>query len=807
MKKLLSVIVMLLAGAALNAQPITGKISGTVLTAAGKPLADASIVLSEKDGKAVKGTISDSLGNYEFTRVQPGTYYITASASGAGESKSPAIKIDSVNRQLTAAPLQLNIAVKNLGAVTVSTKKKFIEMQADKMVLNVENSVVATGNSAFEVIKKAPGVSSDKDDNLKLKGQAAAIYVDGKLFYLSGVQLTEYLKNLQADAISKIEIITNPSSKYDAQGPSGIINIRLKKNKAFGTNGTANLGAGYGKYHKLWGGLTLNYRKNKINLFGNGNTGHYESYNRLTYNSVINNNSGVTYQDRDNYWHPVSIYSSFKAGLDYSITKKQTLGFLITGNSGDVKAITDNATIFSNQNKQPLSYINNIKDDKNNSRNTAYNINYKNELDTLGSELSIDADYATYKKRGQNTNENYFLDAAFNPARSQYTFRNSTPASVKIKTAKIDLVKYFTSTLKIETGIKTSFVTTDNDLIVDSLKNSRWDIDYNRSNHFIYEENLNAAYFNITKEWKKWNLQAGLRMENTHYKGNSVTLHQIDDSSYVSLFPSVFVTYKANEKNNYNISFTRRINRPSYQSLNPFKDYIDPYTVFEGNTNLKPSFTNAMEIKHGYRDFFFTSLSYSYSTSQIDNVVTQDKNTFITRNRSENVGEQHYVSLNFSAGIPVTKWWTADNSIGFAWGKSISHFPDYIYNTTSSGFDINNDNTFTLPKDYKIQTSLYYSTPYRDGITRIRSSYGFTAGIQKQCWNKKASIRLNFTNIIGPSAYRAHLQSDLLDITWINRWEGRRANLTFNYKFGNSNVKSSRQRKTASQEESNRVNL
>lgn len=790
-----------------NAQIISGNINGMVSDAKGQPISDASIVLNSKDSKAVKGSITDSLGKYVFTNVKAGAYYITASASGFTDLKSEIIIVDSVNPTVTIATLQLNLATKNLSAVTVNTKKKFIEMQADKMVLNVENSIVATGNSAFEVIKKAPGVSSDKDDNLKLKGQVAAIYVDGKPFYLSGIQLTEYLKNLQADAISKIEIITNPSSKYDAQGSSGIINIKLKKNKTFGTNGTANLGTGYGKYPKAWGGLTLNYRKNKWNLFGNGNTGHYESFNRLTYNSVISNNSVITYQDRDNYWHPFSVYSSFKTGADYSITKKQTLGFLITGNTGNTKAITDNETIFSNQNKQALSYINNIKDDKNNSSNVAYNINYKAALDTLGSELSVDADYARYKKSGQNTNENNFLDALHNPVRNKYTFRNTTPAGVEIKTAKTDLVKYFSATLKMEAGVKTSFVTTDNDLIVDSLKNAAWDMDYGRSNHFIYEENLNAAYINFTKEWKKWNVQAGLRMENTNYKGNSITLHQIDDSSYVSLFPSVFVTYKANEKNNYNISFTRRINRPSYQSLNPFKNYIDPYTIFEGNTNLKPSFTNALEIKHGYRDFLFTSLSYSYSTSQIENVVTQDKTTLITINRSENVGEQHYVSLNISAGIPITKWWDADNSIGFAWGKSISHFPGYTYNTSSSGFEISNDNTFTLPKNYKIQTSLYYSTPYRDGITRIRSSYAFTAGIQKQLWNKKASIKLNFANIIGPSAYRAHLQSDLLDITWINRWEGRRANLTFNYKFGNSNVKASRQRKTASQEESSRVNL
>jgi Outer membrane protein beta-barrel family/Carboxypeptidase regulatory-like domain len=793
---------------AVQAQTNKGNVKGRITGSDGRPVAYGSVSLKTAAGDTlIKGSITNAEGFFEMTNLRNGRYILLASAAGVTDAKSNPFTIDSVHSIISLPPLVLSPASKLMKEVVVGAKKKFIEMQADKMVLNVENSIVATGNSVFEVIKKGPGVTSDKDDNLKMKGQIAAIYVDGKPFYLSGTQLTEYLKSLPADAVTKIELITNPSSKYDAEGSGGIINIKLKKNRNVGLNGSTNLGLGRGRYSKIWGGLNLNYRKDKLNVFGSANTGHFESFNQLTYNSIIKNNNTTTYQDRDNYWNPISIYNSYKMGLDYSITKKTTIGILINGNINKTDAITNNTTTFSNEAKIAEQFITNIKTDHNRSANQSYNINLKTELDTLGSEFNIDADYGSYHKTAADVNENRFTNAQQQVLRPLFTFRNTTPASVNIKTAKADLTKYFKASLKMEAGLKTSFVETDSNLMADSLSNNKYVIDYSRTNHFRYKENINAAYINITQNWKKWNVQAGLRAEQTNYTTNSITTGQVNSQSYISLFPSLFVTYKMNDKNNFNASYTRRIGRPSYQSLNPFISFVDPFTIFEGNPYLKPSFTNAVELKHGFRDFLFTSLSYSYTSGQTATVILQDKSTLVTRNITANVGEQHYVSLNTSASIPITKWWDTDNNIGFAWGRTISRYTNYEYNTIGYGMEISNDNTFTLPKNYRIQTSLFYTTPYTDGITRIRSNYAMSIAFQKLFWDKKASLKLNFANLIGPSAYRARIRNEQLDITWINRWEGRRVNLSFNYKFGNKNIKSNRQRKTASQEESNRVNL
>lgn len=807
MNKLLNTLIFILLSHVALCQQKT--ITGKVINSKNEPVAFANVILQNtSDKKTVKGSLTDSLGNFSIALKANGSYALQISNAGFELYQSAALVIDSTTTTIDLPLITLKEKFETNKTVLVQAKKKFIEIQADKTVLNIENSLVAVGNSAFELIKKAPAVTTDKDDNLKLKGSIAAIYVDGKPFYLSGDQLTQYLKNLQADAISKIEIIGNPGSKYDAAGLTGIINIRLKKNKQFGTNGSYTLGGGYGRYPKFNNSLALNHRNRFVNIFGDGYLSYSNSFNKLTYNSIVVNNNLLTYQDRDNYWHPKTIWNSFKVGADFNVSKKTIIGILIKGNGEHEKSITDNHTLFNDQNRQLLNSIVTQRDYDMKTKSISYNINLKTTLDSLGSELGFDADYVTFNRAAVDYNYNNFLDAANNSYRNPYTFRNESPADIFIKTAKIDFTKVYTAGLKFETGAKASDVENKNYLNVDSLNNSNaWVKDNNRSNTFIYKERIVAGYLNFTKDWKKISIQMGARLENTRYSGNSITLNQVKDSSYTNLFPSAFFTFRQNAKNTWNVSYSRRINRPSYQSLNPFVNFIDPYTQFEGNPNLKPSFTQSFEVKHSYNDFLYSTLSYSYTKAQSTNVILQDKASGRIKNITANVGNSSYIGFNISAGIPVCKWWNMDNNVSLSGGNSRSTYPEYTFNQNFFSVDLGTENTFMLPQKIKIQTSAYYSTPYRDGITRVRASYIVSAGIQKLLWNNKGFIRLNFNNIIGPSAYRARYLSDNLNIKWINQWEGRRMSLSLNYKFGNTNVKASRQRSSASQEEKNRVNL
>ena len=781
-------------------------VKGIVTDKTNKPIVFATVQI-KKTGtdKILKATITDSTGNFEMQKIAADSFEVVVSMAGFFPSDSKMFVIDSLHQTINFGTIILANESKNLQAVTITNTKKFIEMQPDKTVLNVDNSVLAAGNSVFEVVKKAPGVSVDKDDNLKLKNAIAAIYFDGKPAYLGGQQLTEYLKNTPADAVSKIEIISNPSSRFDAEGPTGIINIKFKKSKNLGFNGSANAGFGQGHYPKYWGGLSLNYRTKDFNIFGGINSGRYNSFNLLTYNSTIDNNGLITHQDRENFWHPITVSHSPKIGMDFFISKKATLGFLVTGNFSQENTNTDNNSTYSNEHFISTDYIANYTKSDYKLSNLQYNLNYKLDIDSLGSSLNMDADLANYDRQGNAVLNNNFLDADKQPYRAAYIFRNITPAMINIKSFKTDYTKYFAVGFKMETGFKTSFVKTDYTLQSDSLQNNKWVADNNLTNHFIFKENINAVYVNVTREIKKWNIQAGLRAEHTNNNGTSLTTSQVQKNNYVSFFPSIFISNKISDKNTLNISYTRRIQRPGYQNLNPFKWYVDPNTLFEGNPFLQPSFTNSFEIKHGYKDVLFTSISYSQTTNGVVQVIEQNKNTLLVKNRPENASADQYISFDVSLGKPIKSWWSCDNSMSVFYGNSVSHYPGYSFNSNSVGASFSTDHTIILPKNYKIQASAYYNTPYTEGIARSRSSYNFSIGIQKQLLDKKATVKINFQNIIGPNAYRAKYKSDLLDIVWVNRWDGRQVRVTVNYKFGKSTVKANRIRSTGSGSESNRV--
>ena len=783
-----------------------GLVAGSVKDNTNQPVPYATIQISKSvDSITIKATVTDKNGLFQISKIENGNYLISVSSTGF-EKESTSFIIDSIHQKIDLPDFKL-ISNKNvLEAVTISTSKKFIEVKADKTILNIENNIMASGSSAFDMIKKGPAVSIDKDDNIKMKGGMVQIFIDGKPFYLSGQQLTDYLKSLPADAVSKIEIISNPGSRYEAQGTAGIINLKLKKSQANGLNGTASLGAGMGRYPKANGSVGLNYRKDKWNLFGSAYYGYSESFNQLNVGNVIGSGTDKVFQSRDNYWHPFYNFYNYTTGIDYKISEKSTIGFLMRGSVSDTKSTNDNHTIFQNDQRIPESFINTLKQDTSNNRNATYNLNFKTSFDSLGSELNIDADYVRYVSEGTNINSNYFVGNKSDTLREAYIFRNNSPANVSIVSLKTDYTKYFHPSLKFEAGIKTSFVKTDNNLKVDSIKNGNWNFDYNQSNHFVYEENINAAYLNMNKEWTKLNVQAGLRVEQTNYTTNSITANQVNKKSYLDLFPSLFASYKLNENNTFNVNYTRRINRPSYQSLNPFTTYVDPYTRFQGNPYLQPSYSNSIEVKHSFKQFLFTSLSYQRVNNNSIDIIIQDEQTKMITNTTLNSGYSNYASLNISAYMPVTKWWLTENNVNVYYSNVVSEYTGFAYNTKTVSAEFSNSNTFTLPNNIKMQASVYYSAPSTQGYYHVRGSVSGSFGIQKQVWNKKGTLKFSVANI-GANAYVAHIVSEKLDILWRNQWEGPRFNLNYSWRFGSTKVKSARSRKTASSEETNRVNL
>ena len=516
----------------------------------------------------------------------------------------------------------LNSKLKN---VTVTAQKQFIERQIDKMVLNVQNDITAAGSTLFEIIQKAPGVSIVNDETINMSGKAGVnILIDGKPTQMSQRDLANFLKSTPGSMVDKVEIISNPGAKYDAQGNAGIINIRLKKNKLQGTNG--NLSTGYTQqvHYRSNAGINLNHRQGKVNLFGSYNYGNNLQHTKGNLNRLVTAaNSTKVF---DNNTTDIDPYTShnFRSGIDVYASKKNTFGVLVSGSIGNnpFKTIGSTNIITNGITDSSLQTVN---ANHSNAKRFNYNANYKYE-DTIGNQLNVDADYSTFK----NTSDQQVTTNFLNKQNQPYSYGANKlyiGTNISIYSLKADYTKELKKQqAKIETGIKYNRVITNNDLDASKYASIIFTPDTGRSNDFNYIETVIAAYASYGKKYKKLEYQLGVRAEQSTIKGVSANLLNIrisnPDTAYLNIFPTAFLRYTINDKNNVGLSYSRRINRPSYQDLNPFENIIDAYTAEKGNPFLRPSYGNNIELSYTYRDALNVTYGYSH-TKDYSQTVTQ----------------------------------------------------------------------------------------------------------------------------------------------------------------------------------------
>ncbi|MEO8417058.1 MAG: TonB-dependent receptor, partial [Ginsengibacter sp.] len=574
------------------AQIKNGSVSGTVVDANAKTIESASVTLRKaKDSSLAKMVASDKKGKFAFENVAEGRYLVSITAVGFQKAFSKLLEINATNSSVTLQPVTLNTQAKSLSAITVVSKRPLIEQKPGKTVINVEASPTNTGLNALELLEKSPGVSVDNDGNISVKGkQGVLILVDGKPTYMSGPDLAALLKSLQASALDQIEIMTNPPAKYDASGNSGIINIKTKKGLTNGMNGSGNLNYGQGIYGKVNGGLNINYRKNKLNLFGGVNAGNFIGFNKLTINRNFYQSDKSTLSGSADQLTRTTfkgIYKTAKIGMDYYFTKKDVAGFVVNTNIYDNKQNPFGDSYVRDESGDVLYKLQSLGDNKRTSTNISTNFNYKHTFDSTGREISADADYVYYnnKNNSQLNTQSFNADDIKNG--NLVILRGDLPSAINIYSAKIDYIHPFKKGFKLEAGVKTSFVHTDSEVDYERNSGNGWSTD-ERSNHFVYDENINAAYSILSKSIKKWELTAGLRLENTVSKGNQLTNDSTFKRNYTNLFPNVGVGFKANKKNQFNMSYSRRVARPDYGDLNPFVYFIDSLTYSKGNPYLQP---------------------------------------------------------------------------------------------------------------------------------------------------------------------------------------------------------------------------
>lgn len=784
------------------------KITGEIQDKSGKGVSFATVMLLKaKDSTLVKGAITSESGHYELETLAKGRFLVAAQQIGYQKVYSAPFDIADANNNLTIPVLQTTEISQNLNEVKIVQKKPFVEQQIDRMVVNVENSIVSAGGTALEILEKSPGVTIDRqNDRIQFKGrQGVMIMLDGKLQQISMQDLMNLLQSMPSDNIEKIELISTPPAKYDAAGNAGLINIVLKKNKNFGTNGSYTLGAGYGRYEKLNASLNFNHRNAKYNVFGSMSGFHGRMWNMQDIDRTIAYRDQITYFDQNSPRVGKPQNLNFRTGIDFFLNKKTTLGVLATGfvNSFQMNGIS--STDILDRNRTLTSRFETDGHNKMLLNNLTGNVNFKRDLGK-GRELTADIDYSRFN--GDASNElttDYFTPD--NRLTNRELVRNLMPSTINISAAKVDYIQPLKKG-KFEAGWKSSLVNTDNDMRFELGVDNQWKLDPTRSNRFKYDENINAAYTNLSTQLNaKTSLQLGLRAEHTHSRGHSVTLNNIVDRNYVNLFPSVFVSRQLDSSNTLNVSYSRRIDRPNYRDLNPFVFFLDPYTFQEGNPNLRPQITNAIQVTHVFKGFLSTSLGYSrindVIANQIPKQIAAENKTFIT---TENLDHQDSYNLTVSLPMPIKKWWMMQSNISAFYNRFRSFYYGADLDVSQLGASVFVNNSFTLPKGYTAELSGFWNSPTQYNLLQARAQGQISMGLAKSFWNKKGSLRLNINDVFFLNRFEGTVKYQDLNFRVLSRWESRQARVSFTYRFGNQNVKAARQRSTSTEDLRSRAN-
>lgn len=741
----------------------------------------------------VKTEYADDNGNFLFSDIPAGNYFVAFEQNGKTVYTG---KTFEANANVYLKNIEYTPETQLLSEVTVTKNKQFIERQDGKMILNIENSIAATGSSAFEILEKAPGVKVDNNDNISLRGKSGLIIqIDGKPTPMSGNNLANYLRGIASGAVEKIEFITNPSSKYDAAG-SSIINIKMKKDKRKGTNGSISSSYGQGKYAKTNHNASLNHRNKKINAFGNYSFSYREGFSELLLKrDFYENGSFSGAYDQDNYLNITFKNHIARAGLDYFVNDKHTIGLLVSGVNNRFNPDGQNYSDVYDGSHAKISRFETRSRSKENWKNAAVNLNYKYVIDTVGTELTADFDYANYGSKTNQLFNTSYLNVDGSALSPDYKLFGNLKGGLDIYAVKSDFMTQLKNNIRLETGLKTSFVKADNNLAFYDRSSGSDVFDPTKSNHFIYEENINAAYVNLSKAVGKWNFQLGLRLENTNIKGKQLVDNTAFDDHYSQLFPSGLASYAANPNNTFEFNYSRRIQRPGYDQLNPFKYYLDPTTYKAGNPYLKPQITHSIEFTHVLKQKIYTTLSFARTLDNITETISpSDLDPKITVQTNKNLKSVDIYGLYFIVPHSITKWWDSTNNLNFYVGS----YSGTIANTTLSNsgnftWNINSQHNFKLGNGFFAELSGDYRAREAYAFDVIKPYWFMNSGLQKKFKNK-STLKLAVTDIFNTNNIKARVRFTGYEENFHVTRDSRVVTLSYTYNFGNSNGMS--QRKT-----------
>ncbi|QDK80596.1 TonB-dependent receptor [Spirosoma sp. KCTC 42546] len=791
MRPVLLLILFFIVAISLSAQAQTKLINGLVKDLQNEPVPGATVrLISLTDSTQVLGELTNSSGKFSFKNLINSNYRIQITSVGNNDYRSGTITIDDQHMVIDLPVFILSPSKTTLKEVTVVAKRPMIEQDIDKTIVNVDAMIGSAGSNTLEVLEKTPGVTIDTDGSISLNGKTGVlVLIDGRPTYMSGQDLAAYLKSLPGGSLDKLELMTNPPAKYDAAG-SSIINIRLKRTRVQGFTGSVSGAYSQGVTSRSNDVINLNYNHKKLNLFGSigyNKDGNYsnDGYDRTFYDANGVLNSSVQLQNKYTYSsHGVMA----RLGMDYAASANTTYGFLLAIQNRSRQDGLD----YVSKTYGLRSELNSIGTGSTNGNypwvNPSVNANVQHKFKNTGRELSADLNYITYNSTGDQV-----LKTAVNQPDGTLVNSNqfvySLPSDITIYSAKADYVHPLRDKAKLEAGIKSSVVNNDNNSQYYTVLGAIKTPDFSKSNHFTYHETIHAAYTNLRKEWKRLAAQAGFRLEHTQIAGRQLGNPEVSETSfsrtYTSLFPTAFLSYKVDSAGNNTLtaSVTRRINRPNYQSLNPFLFYRDQYSFTTGNPYLKPQYNYQYELKYQHKQYIGVSIQYGRFSDIIFQLTQAVGDVFYYR--PDNVASGYILALATNVSVSPTKWWTI-NANGMM-GRMALNGTAYSETLTPGLFSVRMDvfNQFKFEKGWAGELSSFYSGKNISGQTIANPRFRLAAAVQKKILQNKGSLRLTLEDIFHswtPTDQTVSLKQ--AEAFHTNETDTRRIGLAFTYQFG-----------------------
>lgn len=764
------------------------RLAGRALDAVtGKPVEYASVVLlHQQDSSVVKGMYTEPDGDFSFTAIPPGNYVLRITFMGYDKLVKP-VKIIPGKAVQFAGTVRLQPAGKVLATVEVKSEKPAFSMQIDRQVFDAGSMLTADGGTGTDVLKNVPSVDVDIDDNITLRGKSVTIYVDGKPSPFGDAKTA--LQMIPAETIDRVEVISNPSAKFEAQGGGGIINIVLKKDKAIGYNVMFN--AGVATRGQLNGTANASLRLRRINFFINYN-GRYERQTGYGYSyreNLVADTSSTWFFTQESSNRNSHHSNGGRIGFDYYLNDYNTITIseglnVSSGNSSD-HIMLNYLDLHQSSLKQGIR--NNSSDNRNPSNNTS--LNFRHTTDKQNEELTA---YISYSNNKGNNNSYYNTAYTFPDSTDNYTDkqRNRGISQNKFWNLQTDYTTPVGKKGKFEAGAKVTLRNNDNDYNAQVLNrdSQQFETSNQLSNTYFYKEDIYGGYVNFANALGNLGYQVGARIEQAHLQGFSFTKDTSVNNRFFNVFPSVFLKYNLphNENQSLIFNYSTRIDRPGFDQLLPYINNSDPQNIRAGNPELQPSLTHKFEASYsryfpGSRDYMNTGVYYSQANDDIDRISILDTTTGVTTTKPMNLATDKDWGANFTYNLHILKGWNLTASLNMEYSKLTGARISNEY--VSYGVNVNSN--VRLPARFHVQINGHYRSPRVQPQGTFKAMNGVDMGIRKEMLKNNAlSVSLNIPDILNTQNFSSHYETDAFIQDYTRKRTTRFIRLNIRYRFG-----------------------